>query len=229
MDARYDAGMNESQVGAGWHADPSGVHQLRYWSGEAWTEHVSDEGVQTIAPLRSPEEVSADAERAVRIAAREQGRQVKQEAKDAARAEKAESRALMKAQQDVVRAERAEERARVKADEREHAANNPAAMFGSAIVAGGMLTYEFKKHDMTEATAEATLGSPSRRSTVTRMGAGVLIAGPVGLLVGAVARKDTSKCYVTIETPNGVIVVEGRSKDYPAAVKFADAVNRSRR
>lgn len=31
---------------AGWIADPTGRHELRYWDGAAWTEHVSDAGVQ---------------------------------------------------------------------------------------------------------------------------------------------------------------------------------------
>lgn len=29
-----------SGAAAGWYADPSGVFHQRYWSGEAWTEHV---------------------------------------------------------------------------------------------------------------------------------------------------------------------------------------------
>lgn len=33
--------------GAGWHPDPSGRHQLRYWDGRAWTDSVSDNGVQS--------------------------------------------------------------------------------------------------------------------------------------------------------------------------------------
>lgn len=31
---------------AQWLPDPTGKHELRYWSGEAWTEHVADDGVQ---------------------------------------------------------------------------------------------------------------------------------------------------------------------------------------
>jgi hypothetical protein len=31
--------------------DPSGAHELRYWNGSAWTEHVSDGGVTAVAPL----------------------------------------------------------------------------------------------------------------------------------------------------------------------------------
>lgn len=34
-----------------WAADPAGRHQLRWWDGARWTEHVSDAGVQGIDPL----------------------------------------------------------------------------------------------------------------------------------------------------------------------------------
>lgn len=36
---------------AGWHADPSQRHQLRYWDGAAWTEHVHDDGLSAADPL----------------------------------------------------------------------------------------------------------------------------------------------------------------------------------
>lgn len=36
---------------AGWNPDPSGEHELRYWDGTRWTEHVSDGGVQGIDAL----------------------------------------------------------------------------------------------------------------------------------------------------------------------------------
>ena len=35
-----------SSTPAGWHPDPMGRHQLRYWDGNAWTDHVSTNGVQ---------------------------------------------------------------------------------------------------------------------------------------------------------------------------------------
>jgi uncharacterized protein YxjI len=35
---------------AAWHADPFQRHQLRYWDGKQWTEHVSDTGVQSLDP-----------------------------------------------------------------------------------------------------------------------------------------------------------------------------------
>jgi uncharacterized protein (AIM24 family) len=41
---------------AAWHPDPTGHHELRYWDGTQWTEHVSDGGVQSTSPLTPPEE-----------------------------------------------------------------------------------------------------------------------------------------------------------------------------
>lgn len=36
---------------ASWHPDPTGRHQLRYWDGSRWTDHVADNGVQSTSPL----------------------------------------------------------------------------------------------------------------------------------------------------------------------------------
>ena len=217
--------MDEARIDADWYLDPSGSHQLRYWDGSSWTEHVADNGVQSTDPLPTPTEIAAQAVRA----AEDAKRAAAEEAKAAAKAEKASASAAARAVRAEHRAEAAAERSDARNLERQRRASNPLALFGSAALRGGLLHYELKKLDMTEATAEATLGAPSSRTTLTRMGAGVLIAGPIGLVVGAVARKNTSKSYVTIQTPDGVIVIEGSAKDYPAAVKFADAVNRSTR
>jgi hypothetical protein len=35
---------------ASWLPDPSGGHELRYWNGTAWTEHVSDQGTTAVEP-----------------------------------------------------------------------------------------------------------------------------------------------------------------------------------
>jgi len=35
---------------ASWSADPLGRHELRYWNGTQWTEHVSDGGVTSSDP-----------------------------------------------------------------------------------------------------------------------------------------------------------------------------------
>lgn len=36
---------------ATWHTDPTTRHELRYWNGSAWTEHVSDAGVVATDPI----------------------------------------------------------------------------------------------------------------------------------------------------------------------------------
>ena len=44
--------LDERRHPANWHPDPMGRHQLRYWDGTAWTDHVSDNGVQASDPLQ---------------------------------------------------------------------------------------------------------------------------------------------------------------------------------
>lgn len=62
-----------SMTAAGWHADPSGKHELRYWNGDSWTEHVADDGVQTTAPLTADPtgDPTAEADAAATAAPRE--------------------------------------------------------------------------------------------------------------------------------------------------------------
>jgi hypothetical protein len=51
VDSTADAGAHGHF--AGWHPDPVGRHDFRFWSGNAWTEHVSDQGVHTDDPIES--------------------------------------------------------------------------------------------------------------------------------------------------------------------------------
>ncbi|WP_314646722.1 DUF4041 domain-containing protein [uncultured Microbacterium sp.] len=43
--------MTEQTAQPGWHPDPSGQFEQRYWDGTAWTEHVFAGGAQAVAPL----------------------------------------------------------------------------------------------------------------------------------------------------------------------------------
>jgi uncharacterized protein YxjI len=45
---------------AAWHPDPMARHQLRYWDGQAWTEHVSNNGVTALDPLNAPAPPASD-------------------------------------------------------------------------------------------------------------------------------------------------------------------------
>lgn len=35
---------------AGWYPDPSGRHELRYWDGKGWTDHVRDGATRAVDP-----------------------------------------------------------------------------------------------------------------------------------------------------------------------------------
>ncbi len=50
----YGTGPATGAPPPGWYADPAGHHEHRYWSGDAWTEHVSDRGVVSTDPLPPP-------------------------------------------------------------------------------------------------------------------------------------------------------------------------------
>jgi Protein of unknown function (DUF2510) len=45
------APWTQEAVPAGWFADPSRRHELRYWDGQRWTERVSDRGSQAVDPM----------------------------------------------------------------------------------------------------------------------------------------------------------------------------------
>lgn len=77
------------------------------------------------------------------------------------------------------------------------------------------------------ATAEFESGADKSRPTLTRIGAGTILAGPVGALAGGMFRKNTSKCYVTVVFADGdYVIVEGPVKDEAKMRKFAADVTR---
>jgi uncharacterized protein YxjI len=44
---------------AGWYPDPYRRHQVRYWDGSSWTEHVGDDGQQGTDPLDSLDKIDS--------------------------------------------------------------------------------------------------------------------------------------------------------------------------
>ncbi|GEM_PF-3263184 len=42
--------VSPAEVAPSWQPDPSRRHELRYWDGSSWTEHVSDAGTQSTDP-----------------------------------------------------------------------------------------------------------------------------------------------------------------------------------
>lgn len=68
-------------------------------------------------------------------------------------------------------------------------------------------------------------GSDKARPTLTRVGAGALIAGPAGAIVGALFQKDTSRNYVTVVFADGdTVIIDGPAKDEKKMRLFADRI-----
>jgi uncharacterized protein YxjI len=65
----YGGVMSETSapVPAGWHPDPQERHELRYWDGSKWTDHVSDAGVTSKDPVMPKKSLFARIEDAVTI------------------------------------------------------------------------------------------------------------------------------------------------------------------
>ena len=47
------SGTDTGASAGGWQPDPTGRHELRYWSGTAWTDDVSDQGATSKDPLNA--------------------------------------------------------------------------------------------------------------------------------------------------------------------------------
>lgn len=107
------------------------------------------------------------------------------------------------------------------------------AYYGVHSVKDGVYNYlpdgKFKSisKPVAGATAEFESGSDRKRPTLTRIGAGAIIAGPVGAVVGGLFQKDRSKAYVTVIFEDGdTAIIEGPAKDEAKMRKFAADVNR---
>lgn len=79
------------------------------------------------------------------------------------------------------------------------------------------------------AVAEYEPGSAvGGRTTLTRVAAGAIVAGPVGAIVGGMFKKDRSRGYVSITFSDGdVVVVDGPLKDESKLRTFATKVNQA--
>lgn len=107
------------------------------------------------------------------------------------------------------------------------------AVYGVHRLNGGDYTYlpqgKFKniKKPIAGAVAEFESGADvGGRTTLTRVAAGAIIAGPVGAIVGGMFKKDRNRVYVTITFPDGdVVVVDGPAKDESKVRSFAQKVN----
>ena len=64
------------------------------------------------------------------------------------------------------------------------------------------------------------------RTTLTRVAAGAIIAGPIGAVVGGLFKKDRNRAYVTMTFPDGdIVIVDGPAKDELKLKQFAIKAN----
>lgn len=107
------------------------------------------------------------------------------------------------------------------------------ARYGVHSVKDGSYNYlpEGKLKSVTKpiagASAEYESGANIKRATLTRVGAGALLFGPLGAVGGVLMKKNTTKGYVTVIFADGdTVIIEGPLKDEPKMRKFAVDVNR---
>lgn len=91
-------------------------------------------------------------------------------------------------------------------------------------VGGGLMPPKVWPVSACEAHVE-TGAAVSARVTATRVVAGAMLAGKAGAVVGAIAKKDRTKVYLNIITPDDVILKEVRGLDEAKARQFATKVN----
>ena len=79
---------------------------------------------------------------------------------------------------------------------------------GPLALTSDKLRYEFKSYPVAGAVAEIdTVEAPAPQTTLTRIAAGAVIAGPVGAIIGGMLKKDKARGYVTVTLADGKILL----------------------
>lgn len=100
------------------------------------------------------------------------------------------------------------------------------ARYDSHAILGNTYQGAIGVRELAGATALYESGADKSRPTLTRIGAGAIIAGPIGAIGGALFKKQTTKGYVTIGFANGEsLIIEGPAKHEGKMRSFAAAVN----
>ena len=102
--------------------------------------------------------------------------------------------------------------------------------FGDLVLDGNTIYCQGQAVPLGRARAELVDGDAARsRMTATRIAAGAVIAGPVGALIGGLAKKQTGRIYVLVTTDDGrVLSGDGPGKETGKAASFVAKVNAAR-
>lgn len=102
----------------------------------------------------------------------------------------------------------------------------PTLRFGSVKMKGRTVTYKGDEYDLEGARALVDSGQLGKRMTATRVIGGGVIFGPVGALIGGMAKKSTGDAFLNIELADGRLIIEPvKKKQIKEANKFAQKIN----
>lgn len=89
------------------------------------------------------------------------------------------------------------------------------------------LSYKSERRSVSGAKATVEAGASARsRMTATRVIGGAAILGPLGAILGGLAKKDESKVFLIVEMRDGTVYTEEvRGRKEAEARKFAGMVN----
>lgn len=99
------------------------------------------------------------------------------------------------------------------------------AKFKGIVLQHDSIEFYGNRYPTRGAKGVVEIGSTRRRTTATRLVVGSMINLGVGTAIGAMAKKETNKIYLTVELANGqAILVEAKSEREGEARRFAAAV-----
>lgn len=106
-----------------------------------------------------------------------------------------------------------------------------AVKFGDLILDGDTLYCNGEAIALRGAHAELMDADAARsRVTATRVAAGAIVAGPVGALIGGLAKKSTGRVYVMVTSDDGrVLSGDGASKESGKAAELVARINAASR
>ncbi|MGP9725439.1 hypothetical protein ACT3SZ_15620 [Corynebacterium sp. AOP40-9SA-29] len=102
-----------------------------------------------------------------------------------------------------------------------------AVAFGGLILVDGVVYAAGQAIPARDAKATVDAGAAAQSKVgAGRVVGGAILAGPVGALIGAAAKKSTGELFITVESTDGRVAIgSGPSKESSSATTLANAIN----